>query len=206
MNYLAQLPVRVLIANTWQTGEQIPVLVDGDYDGEYFAEYEWRVLPNGYVIRYNSHETVISEKTGIILASLNSPWTYLHHLILPRKKGYWRIHINGNRLDNRSCNIAYRTPSESAMLRPQWQHKMPKRPDSIDGSKYRGVRKTAYSKNGIIKTYSTWTVYCQSKYVGTFKTEVEAAKAYDKRAKEIWGDLAILNFPTPVVGTTKEEK
>jgi hypothetical protein len=32
-------------------------------------------------------------------------------------------------------------------------------------------------------------------YIGTFATEIEAAKAYDKKAVELHGEFACLNFP-----------
>lgn len=40
-----------------------------------------------------------------------------------------------------------------------------------------------------------WQVYVKHQYVGVFTDEETAAKAYDTKAKEIYGDLAVLNFP-----------
>jgi hypothetical protein len=31
------------------------------------------------------------------------------------------------------------------------------------------------------------------KFIGSYKTEIEAAKAYNEKAKELYGDYAILN-------------
>jgi len=50
---------------------------------------------------------------------------------------------------------------------------------------YRGVRRT---KNG------TWQAMCHKKHIGVFGTQEEAAQAYDRRARELLGDKAILNF------------
>jgi len=49
------------------------------------------------------------------------------------------------------------------------------------------------------KIRKTWLVRIHFKgnrqYIGNYRSEIEAAIAYDKRAKELYGDDAILNFP-----------
>lgn len=55
-------------------------------------------------------------------------------------------------------------------------------------SKYKGVRaKRLKWQAGI---------YHEGKYInlGIYQTEDEAAKVYDKKAKELWGDFARANF------------
>lgn len=57
-------------------------------------------------------------------------------------------------------------------------------------SGYRGVYKT---KKGRILAYIN---YNKKRYhIGSYNNPQEAARAYDKRAKELLGDKAILNFP-----------
>lgn len=77
-------------------------LVDGDYDGEYFGQYRWRVLPNGYAAR-TCPET---RKT-----------IYLHQEVCRAPKGLLSDHINRNRLDNRSCNLRWVDAAASASNR-----------------------------------------------------------------------------------------
>jgi len=54
-------------------------------------------------------------------------------------------------------------------------------------SKYKGVSWHAYTQK--------WQVFVRRLYVGLFTDEIEAAKAYDKKALEIFGKFACLNFP-----------
>lgn len=63
-------------------------------------------------------------------------------------------------------------------------------------SKYRGVFFYKPTKN--------WRSSINSKYIGTFDTAEQAAKAYDKKAYELYGDKAILNFPE-LIGEYKRE-
>lgn len=44
---------------------------------------------------------------------LRGKYKYLHHYVLPPKKGFFVDHRNGNKLDVRSCNIRYLTNSEN---------------------------------------------------------------------------------------------
>lgn len=161
-------------------GEEI--LVDDDYDGEYFATcFNWYVVQTAgelsYVIGYR--RALTGEKRENI---------YLHHLVAgpptPSMKGLIRIFKNGNRLDCRSTNIAWATPSEVFKERKLWV--VSKRWKG-DENKYRGVNKV----NG----YERWFVYFRGVYVGSFKSPEEAAEAYDEEASMYYGDRAVLNFP-----------
>lgn len=63
-------------------------------------------------------------------------------------------------------------------------------PSGKPKSQYRGVQWLQTGKNS-----GRWRVICDATYVGHFTDEVEAAKEYDKYAKQWIGEKATLNFP-----------
>lgn len=124
MEYLKQLPIRVVKAKiVGQPSKYVEVLVDGDYDGEWFASLPWRVHTTGYVMLGANGAELISQVI---------PERYLHHLVLPKRKGYIRTHLNGNRLDNRSCNIGYMTMKDRMKIR-----ETEKRQEDLKAFRYR---------------------------------------------------------------------
>lgn len=85
-------------------------------------------------------------------------------------------HISRDRLDNRRSNLRWATKKQNgANMQP--------RPNS---SGYRGV-----SRRGTRKKFQAIITL----HLGTFDTAEEAARAYDAKAREIWGEFATLNFP-----------
>ncbi len=165
------------------------VLVDDDYDGEYFSCFKWYISPHGYAYRpVGKHDQEYTGKHGRII--------YLHQEVARTPKGMVTDHINRNKLDNRSCNLRWADWILSAQNRKQ-----PKRVKT-GSCGYKGVwdiyanrpeAKSKYKARKVLpKRYATKVA---RETVSYHTTPLEAAKAYDKLAYARWGELAELNFP-----------
>ncbi len=106
----------------------------------------------------------------------------LHNYIMPPMDGYMIDHINGNGLDCRSVNMRYASCKENCRNKSS---------QCNSTSCYLGV--------SIDRSRNLWIasiqVDGQTKHLGRYDDEVEAAIAYDKAALEHYGKFARLNFP-----------
>lgn len=89
-------------------------------------------------------------------------------------------HINGNSLDDRIENLRDVT---------QFDNNQNKRAYKCNKNGFKGVYER---KTGYLAIFTTDHV---SYRLGIHGTAEEAARAYDKKAKELLGDFAVLNFP-----------
>lgn len=106
--------------------------------------------------------------------------TYLLHRFIFENPPAEIDHINQNKLDNRLCNL--RAASHS-------QNEANKRKPRTNSSGYKGVRWHAKDRkwNARIKKDKI------ERHLGGFNTPEEAARAYDKAAKELFGEYACIN-------------
>lgn len=105
---------------------------------------------------------------------------YLHREIIGAKEGEYVDHINGDGLDNRKCNLRICTLSQNSQNKNQ----------SLNNtSGYKGV---TWDKNKG-KWKSQIAANNKKICIGHFKNKIDAAKAYDEKAKELHGDFAKTN-------------
>ena len=91
-------------------------------------------------------------------------------------------HRNGNHLDNRKSNLRISTRKQSA-------YSARKRKNCT--SRYKGVCWNKKRKKCVASIRCDYKPY----HLGYFDDEMEAARAYDSKALELFGEFARLNFP-----------
>jgi len=106
----------------------------------------------------------------------------MHRFILNAPRHLVVDHINHNGLDNRKSNLRLCTRAENSRNRRSFNNK---------SSRYKGVSWDKQRKLFLA------AIRCNGKYynLGRFKSETAAAKAYDKKTRELFGEFAYLNFP-----------
>lgn len=156
--------------------EQIPLnkgysaLVD-DEDADMVLQYNWGVSKQKNTYYARAHKGVGFYKYTKI---------HMHWLILPPKDGFVRDHIDGNGLNNQRYNLRYCTNTENI-----WNSGISKN----NTSGFRGVCWYKQKNRWIVR------IWCKKKkmYLGSFTDKIEAAKAYNEKAIELFGEFARLN-------------
>jgi len=138
-----------------------------DEDFEWLSQWKWSASP----------------KRHTVYARRSKDGVYMHRLILGIKdKSILCDHMNRNGLDNQKANLRACTRSENQINRRRACHHK---------NRFIGV-----TFNKRCRKYQV-LIYCRNKKhsVGYFDSEEDAAHARDKKAKELHGDFATLNFP-----------
>lgn len=129
--------------------------------------------------------SVIQER--YLTLKVDGKTTRFHHMILPAEANQVVDHINGNTFDNRRCNLRYATHNLNSQNRDKMKV-------SHAVSSYKGVSLELRHENRI------WVARCgldrKTVCIGTYYSEIEAARAYNKKMIEIYKGEARLNqFP-----------
>lgn len=140
-----------------------------DEDYSKLIIYRWFLGGSGYAVRNaKKHEAGYS--------------LYMHHEILGRPvKGFEVDHVDQNKLNNQRFNLRFVTRAENVQNRN----------DGSNTSGYKGV--TFHRRAG--KWMAQIKKGDEKFYLGLFVDIEEAAKVYDKKARELFGVNAALNFP-----------
>lgn len=152
--------------------EGLFAIVDEE-DFEKLSKYKWTIARSGRNRKYLYARTCIFK---------NGKWKtcLMHRLITKAKKGMLVDHVDDNGLNNLKSNLRVCTFQQNVCRKRYFS--------PIKISKYRGVHKR---RNG--KFFSSITKNYKSYFIGNFLNEIEAAMAYNKKAKELFGEYARLN-------------
>ena len=162
------------------TQGKVAVVDDSDYDA--VSRFRW------YTVKCKN---ILYAKTGCSYASTypnghRKRWQahmYLHRFILHPPRGLVIDHVNSNPLDCRRCNMRVCTQAQNTYHRRKTKR--------LTRSQYIGIK--WHSRDCVWET----RIDCEyhSYYLGRSRSEIEAAKLYDKGACEVHGEFAELNFP-----------
>lgn len=136
--------------------------------------YEWASKQN-----WRKHKRR-NQPYHYVVSSKSKPWTVLSRVIMGVTDPKLRVdHKSRDIFDNRRENLRI------CDTRQNNTNQGPKK-----GRKYKGTKQTSGGRfaAGIGSHYKYY-------YIGSFDTEEEAALAYDKKASELFGEFASLNFP-----------
>jgi hypothetical protein len=107
----------------------------------------------------------------------------MHRFIMNAPTKMYVDHKNGNGWDNRRANLRLADSFQSAMNKPK------RRNARI--SRYKGVKRNKWSR----RWYAEINYERKRIYLGTYDTEEQAARAYDRAARKYHKEFARLNFP-----------
>ena len=141
-----------------------------------------------FLKRFNWTRSVLDERpraTRMILVKNRKIEIPIEYFIVSNKTGCSYFHKNKNTLDNRKENIVF--VRRNVLTHISNKSKMyAGRPTS---SKYKGVYFDKRDLRFDVRIYYEGKKF----YLGKFMKEKDAAKAYNKKALELYGDLAYQN-------------
>jgi hypothetical protein len=167
-----------LWAHDFKKNEQVEFIIDSDIY-EKIKSYVWYLDGRGYIQGLRANPIGFRGSLARIIMGLS------------RGVRFEVDHKNHNTLDNRRENLRITTKTGN-----QWNRLKSTKQMSI--SRFKGAHKRGS------KWYAAITINGKPTYLGSFKTELAAARSYDQAAKKYFKEFACLNFPNS--NTHKEER
>lgn len=176
----------------------ITILKDIDLEKHYNLPIVYDQNNNPIIITSNGNEVIVDEDIwheimkyswltnpyGYCQALVNKKLIKMHQLVYQMYYEYIPKlidHSNQNKSDNRIKNLIEKTSSEN-------NHNKPKHKNA--SSKYYGVSLHSGKQHWQVKIKKDGKEF----YLGIYKNELDAAKAYNVKALELYGDHANLNI------------
>lgn len=162
--------------------KKIPLSQQGKHAGKYFAlvddedyqnlsKYNWSVFNQNKKIKYAARKIRVNKIPKIL---------FMHRIILRCPPNLFGDHIDGDGLNNQKYNLRIATKQNNNSNKTKLLR-------NISGFKGVGYRKD-------IKKFSARICFNYKEiFLGYFNTNVEAAKAYNKKALELFGEFANIN-------------
>jgi len=145
-------------------------------------DYKW--LKNGHWWLKKGRHTFYVEGSvrinGKLLKGL------MHRLVMKAERGQQVDHEDGKGFRNVKRNLRFCTPTQ------QRANSKARTPGTGKYSPYKGV---TIMRSHPTKWFSQIRIKGKQINIGYFETELEAALAYDQKARELFGEFAKLNFP-----------
>lgn len=156
------------------TQGQVTIVDDDNF--EWLNSFKWFAHKDNFKYNHGYYAVKKITKNG------KSYMQCMHRLILNiDDKELLVDHINGDKLDNREENLRIATRAENGRNRDR---------QSNNKSGFKGV-----SWNKQFMKYRAQIMFNnKTTYIGLYTNPIEAAKAYDLKAKELFGEFARLNF------------
>jgi hypothetical protein len=144
------------------------VIVDDDMY-EYLSQWSWY---------WTGHYAARGERSGRLQKLF-----LMHRVVLQAPEGTQVDHINMNKLDCRRVNLRLATRSQNNANRNMHRN---------NSCGFKGV---SWSGNSLKNPYKAEIkIFGHKIYLGCFTTAEDAARAYDQKAKELFGEFARTNF------------